>query len=200
MGGDQGNGLAQAILIVMVLMVLGGAALCAFAGRALTRKLAPPRRRLATLLAALAGAGFGGILVMATFYESTWSPPPRLRLATPPGFDAPVVILLEDSRAPLTIDWRESLLPFTASTAELSVPPSGIVRVRSFQTVGGRADLEVIWSDGGLRYGAGGGPGPPGTGARSYLIIERPGAPHLESLASADPAAMAAYVAERERR
>jgi len=103
-GGDQGNGLALAILIVMVLMVLGGVALFAFAGRLLARKLAPPRRRLVMVPMALAGAGLGWLLVIWTFYQSSWSPPPRLHLATAPGFDAPVVIFLKDPRAPRTVE------------------------------------------------------------------------------------------------
>lgn len=200
MGGDQGNGLALAILIVMVLMVVGGVAAFAFAGRMLARNLAPPRRRLVTALMALAGAGFGWVLVMMTFYESSWSPPPRLRLAAAPGFDAPVVILLEDPRAPQTLEWRGGGLPFSAAAAQIAVPPAGIVRVRSLGPIAGRMDLEAIWPDGRRSPGGGGGPGPPGTGADVYLIIERPDAPSGWALQLSDPPALAAYVAQRERR
>jgi hypothetical protein len=182
------------------MLVLGGVALFALAGRALTRKLSPPRRRLVLVLMALAGAGLGWILVMATFFESSWAPPPRLSLATPAGFDAPVVILLEDPRAPTIVAWRDSALPFTAATAEIDVPSSGIVRVRSFGAMAGRADLDVIWPGGMQGFGAGGGPGPPGTGADAYLIVERPDAPPSDGLQFSDPTAVAAYVAQREQR
>lgn len=200
MGGDQASGLALAILICMILLVLGGAVLLAFAGRALARKLAPPRRRLAIVLMALAGAGLGAMLAMATFYESRWSPPPRLSLATAPGFDAPVVVLLEDPRAPGTLAWRGGALPFTTAAAQIDVPPAGIVRVRSFGPMAGRMNLEVIWPDGRRSPGTGGGPGPPGTGADAYLVIERPDAPYPGALMSADPPAVALYIAQRERR
>jgi len=200
MGGDQAGGLALAIGVIMVLMVLGGVALLVLVGRALTRKLSPRPRLLVTLLMVVVGAGLGWILVMATFYESSWAPPPRLSLATPAGFDAPAVILLEDRRAPRIVEWRDSGLPFTAATARIEVPPSGIVRVRDFGAMGGRADLSVVWPDGVESFGAGGGPAPPGTGATTYLIIERPGAPSGEAMQlQTANSALAAYIAQRER-
>lgn len=67
----------------------------------------------------------------ATFYESSFSPPPELRLTAPAGFDAPWVVLLEDPRG-RTLVWDESALPFMTTTAELALPPSGVVRIRSF--------------------------------------------------------------------
>lgn len=200
MGGDQGNGLALAILIVMVLMVLGGVALFAFAGRMLARRQAPPRRLLVTLLMALVGAGLGWLLVIWTFYQASWAPPPRLHLATPSGFDAPVVVLLKDPRAPGTVAWRGGGLPFTAATAEIAVPPSGVVRVRSFAPMSGRMDLEVTWPDGRRSPGAGYGPGPPGMGVEAFMIIERPDAAPPGTLLFADPPTIARYVAQRERR
>jgi hypothetical protein len=199
-GGDQGNGLALAILIVMVVMVLGGVAAFAFAGRMLARRLAPPRRFLATMLMALVGAGFGCLLVIWTFYQSSWAPPPRLHLATPPGFDAPVVVLLKDPRAPRTVEWRGGGLPFTAATAQINVPPTGIVRVRDFGPMAGRMDLEVTWPDGRRSPGAGGGPGPPGMGVEAFMIIEHPDAAPPGVLLFAEPPAIDLYVAQRERR
>lgn len=184
----------------MVAMVLGGVAAFALAGRALARRHAPTRRRLVTMLAALVGAGFGWLLVIVTFYESSWSPPPRLQLATPPGFDAPVVIFLEDTRALRTVDWRGGGLPFSAATAQVEVPPAGIVRVRSFGPMAGRMYLEVIWPDGRRSPGAGGGPGPPGMGVNAYLVVEHPDAPPPGVLLFADPPTVALYVAQRERR
>lgn len=200
MGGDGASGLALAIAICMVLMVLGALVLFAFAGRALTRGSSPSRRLLITTLMALVGVGLGWLLVMATFYESSWSPPPRLQLVIPPGFDAPVVVLLQDNRAPQTVEWRGGGLPFTAATAEISVPPTGIVRVRSFGPMAGRGDLEVTWPDGRRSPGAGGGPGPPSTGANAYIVIERPDARSPGVLLTADAPAVGAYVWRREQR
>ena len=204
MGGDQGSGLALAILIVMVLMVLGVTALFAFAGRLLTRTQAPRRRLLVTLLMALVGAGLGWLLVIWTFYGSTFRPPPRLRLTAAPGFDAPVVILLEDPRAAQTLEWQGGALPFSTPAAGIAVPPSGIVRIRSFGPIGAHAYFEVTWFDGRRGFLVGGGNfGPPGTGATSYQILAPPDArPETPAPGpqSSDPPAVAAYIAQRERR
>ena len=199
MGGDHAGGLALAILVAMVLFLLGAVALFVLVGRALTRNLAPRRRFLVVGLMTLAGVGAGWLLVMAIFYEGSWTPPPRLHRAVAPGFDGPAVILLEDPGAATAVEWRGGGLPFTAATAEVVVPPSGIVRVRSFGLMEGRADLDVIWSDRLQGFGAGGGPGPPGTGASAYMIFERPDLPWDGASQFSDPAAIAAYVRERER-
>jgi hypothetical protein len=204
-GGDQMDGLAQLQAVLMVLIVLGGVALFALAGRALARKSTPPRRRLVSALMGLAGAGLAWILVLWTFYPASWSPPTRLRLAIAPGFDAPVVILLEDPRASQAVAWRGGALPFTAATAQISVPPSGIARIRSFGPMAERLYADVTWSDGRQGFTLGGGNvGPPGTGANAYLIIEppdtRPGVYPVGAPQPSDPPAVAAYVEQRERR
>lgn len=205
MGGDQLDGLAQAQAILLVLMVLGGAALFAFAGRVLTRKFMPTRRRLVSALMALVGAGLAWLLALWCFYPGTLSPSPRLSLKAAPGFDAPVVILLEDPRSPRTVEWRGGELPFTAATAEVAVPPSGIVRVRSFGPIDVGAYFDVIWFDGRPGFLAGGGNrGPPGTGATAYHILEPPDGPPEAYIPGApqpfDRPAIAAYVAQREGR
>ncbi len=199
MGGDQAGGLALAIAIVMLLMVVGGVALFFFVGRLFTRNMAPRRRLLITLLMAGVGAGLACLLVMATFYESSWSPPPRLQLLTAPTSGGPVVIL-EDPGASGTMIWRGGWLPFTAATAEINVPPSGIVRVRSFGSGPMNAMMTATWPDGRVSPGAGGGPGPPGTGSNAYFVIERPDVQYPGVLMSAEPAAVAAYVEQHEGR
>lgn len=199
MGGDQGNGLAMALGILMVLIVLGGAALFALAGRVLARGAAPPRRRLAVLLMALLGAGLGWLLVIWTFYPSTLWPPPRLHLSAPPGFDAPVVILLEDPRAIRTLAWRAGALPFAAAEAEIGVPSSGIVRIRSFGPLADQGYAEVSWSGGRRGSTLGGGNfGPPGTEAKAFMIIGRADTPPSGAPSLSDPDAIAAYIAGRE--
>ena len=201
MGGDQGNGMALVILIVMALMVLGTAAAFALAGHLLTRRLAPRRRGLITLLMLLTGAGIGWLLVIATFYQSTLWPPPRLSVATPAGFDAPVLILLEDPRAGQMLDWHGGTLPFTAPTAAIAVPASGVVRVRSFGPIEERLHVIAIWPDGRQGLVAGGGnTGPPGTGASAYLLIAPPDSPPDAGPLSYDGPAIAAYIERRERR
>lgn len=199
MGGDGASGLAMAIVIAMVLLVAGAAVVIALLSRAFTRNMPPARRRIVMVVAAVLGAGIGWMAMMATFFESSWSPPPQLRIAAPAGFEAPVVILLQDRRARLGIETTGGWLPFTAATAVVSVPSSGIVRVNSFGGIGGRGDLDVVWPDGQHSFGAGGGPAPPGSGAEAYLIVAHPGPQAPEILQSSDPAVMAAYIAERER-
>lgn len=202
MGGDQGNGLAMAIGIVMILMVLGAVAAFFLIGRAIARRVAPRRRGPVIAATMVLGVVAGWMAVTATFYESTWSPPPSLRLVTAPGFSQPRVILLEDPRSTQSLAVRESRLPFMATVAEVDVPASGIVRVRDLSAVAGRMDLGVQWSDGMQGFGAGGGPAPPGTGARSYLLIPHPNAatPPGDLVQAGEPAAFAAYVAEKEAR
>ena len=77
MGGDHAGGLALAILIVMVLIVVGAVGLFFLVARRLTRNMAPPRRNLAVGLMVLVGVGAGWMAVMATFFEG-FSPAPRL--------------------------------------------------------------------------------------------------------------------------
>jgi hypothetical protein len=199
-GGDHAGGLALAILIAMVLIVLGAVALFFLVARRLTRNLAPPRRNLVVGLMVLVGAGAGWMVMMATFFEESFSPPPLLRLAIAPGFDAPAAIILEDPRASRTMETRGGWLPFSATTADVDVPPSGIVRVRSFGAMGGHANLDTVWSDGMTSFGAWSGPGPPGTGATAYMVIERHDSPAGGDLQMAEPPALAAYVAQREGR
>jgi hypothetical protein len=199
MGGDQAGGLAIAIGIVMLLIIAGCGFLLWLIARFLTRNVSPKRRGAVTLLLTVAGLGIGWLAMMATFYESSFDPPPELRLATAPGFDAPWVVLLEDPRGQ-ALEWRSSMLPFTATTAELNVPPSGIVRLRSFGPMEGRMDLTISWPDQPSAFGAGGGPGPPGSGASAYMLIANPSHEQAGSALSPDGPALAAYIAEREGR
>ena len=97
MGGDQGNGLAMAIGIVMLLIILGCAFLMWLFARFLTRKVSPKRRGLVTALLTAAGLGIGWMVMTATFYESSFDPPPELRLTAAPGMDARWVVLLEET-------------------------------------------------------------------------------------------------------
>jgi hypothetical protein len=203
MGGDGLNGLAAAIAVAALALLLGGAAL----GFALARGVGRAkgwtgaRTRAVASLAAAAGLALGGLAVVATFFESTFEPPPRLELAVPAGYAHVWTVLLEDPRAPDALRWEGASLPFAQRRAALAVPPSGIVRVRDLGDARGRGDLDVRWSDGHVANGIGGGPAPEGTGATAYVAVDRaePGASGPGAELPSDPAAFAAWIAGRER-
>lgn len=199
MGGDQGNGLAIAIGLAMLLIILGCALLLWLVARYLTRNAPPKRRGALALLLTAAGLGIGWMVMMATFYESAFDPPPELRLTAAPGMDAPWIVLLEDPRGQV-LEWRSSVLPFTATTADLTVPRSGVVRLRSFGPMAGRMDLEVSWSNGPSGLGAAGGPAPPGSGATAYMIVRHPSRAASTEDPPYDEAWLPAYINAREGR
>lgn len=169
------GGVAAAIVIVAVLMVAVGFAIAFWLGRKFARMRGwpPSRVGLAGVLSGLGGMAIGVAAVSATFLESSWSPPPRLEIAVPAGYSRPWTILLEDPRAPATLDWRGSSLPLAQCHARVAVPMSGVIRVRDLGEASGRGDLEVVWSDGAPHNGTGGGPRPSGTGATAYMLFGR---------------------------
>lgn len=195
------GGLAAAILIVAVLMVAAGFGIAYWLGRkfARTRGWTPSRVGLAGVLAGLGGMAIGVAAVAATFLESSWSPPPRLEIAVPAGYDRPWTILLEDPRAPATLDWHGSSLPLAQRHARVAAPVNGVIRVRALGEAYGRGDLEVVWSDGAPHNGTGAGPGPAGTGATAYMLFGRPAADGALPEAPSG-AALAAEIAARDGR
>jgi hypothetical protein len=199
--GDGMNGMAAAIVVVMGLMLAGGLALFWWLGRLLAKAAGWRGRRVALsgLLLGLVGLGAGALLVAATFFESSWAPPPAVTLRLPPGFAHREVLLIEDPRAARTLAWTGVEAPFSGKATTVAVPPGGIIRLRSLDGLAGRADARVVWSDGAAATGAGGGPLPPGIGQGSYLVFSR-GEPNvaLEPPWS-DPAALAAWIRARER-
>lgn len=209
MGGDGLSGLALAILAAGLAIVGGFGLLFFLVARTGSRssaagKEAPPpraRRPGRTILLTTLGLGVGCLVVTATFYESLWSPPPQLRLEVPPGYRDIRIFVLEDPRRGLPLTWLGGGFPFRARHATIAVPPSGIVRVRSLRPEQGRADLDVVWLPGDVAAMNGGGDGPPGTGAASYVILERTDAwangPPAELPGS--PEAIGALILARER-
>jgi hypothetical protein len=201
LGGDGLGGLALAFGLAMVAMLVGGLAVAYLFGRALARRwhLSPGQGRLLGVASGAAGLLIGLAVVTATFFESTWAPPPELRIVVPDGFAQNWVLLLEDPKSGQDLDWQGSTAPFSGLRADVVVPAGGIVRVKGFGAMAGRADTRVVWSDGAPINGAGGGPAPAGIDAVSYMAFAR---------ASSDPAAMpehlpedlAAYVKAREGR
>lgn len=176
MGGDGMGGLALAIVLAMALIVLGGALLAFLLARAAARRKgsSPAAVKKTGLLASLAGVALGSCIVAATFYESSWSPPPKLEISVPPGYAQPWTILLEDPRAPIDIVWSGAKIPFAQRHARINVPLTGLLRVQTLGEAAGRGDLEIVWSDGAPHNGTGGGPAPAGSGARNYILLGRP--------------------------
>jgi hypothetical protein len=201
MNGDGSSGLSTAILLAMVLIVtvaVGGAVWLA-RNRGTARGWSSAKMSGIVGLAILMGLVAGGGAVSATFFESSWSPPPQLELQVPPGYDQTFTILLEDPKASGTLDWTGSTLPFAGQSAAIEVPASGIVRVPSFGAAEGRGDLNVIWSDGVATQGVGGGPAPLGSRANSYILLVRPGSGNTIA-APPSGGALAKEIASRERR
>lgn len=195
--------LAAVILGAMILILLAGFGIGFFLGRVIAGRFGwqSGKRTLAALGMGATGLCIGALIVIATFFESTWSPPPMIRFDVPPGFAPHWVILLEDRTASATIAWRGKELPFSGKSAAIRVPRSGVVRVRDLGEIAGRGDIRTHWSDGARSIGFAGGPAPKASGATFYSAFDRDGprAARSEAPPFGDEAALAAYVAARER-
>ena len=150
------------------------------------------------------GVGCGMLVMIATFYESTWAPPPQVTFNAPPGFAATWVIMLEDPTVSTQLTWQGRELPFSGKRTSIDVPLSGIVRVKSLGALSGRVDTTVTWSDGSTSTGQGGGPAPRSTGAVSFSAFNRAKVGASDDTGQADPPfgdteALGAYIAARER-
>ncbi|MGH6613826.1 hypothetical protein [Sphingomonas sp.] len=203
MGGDSMGALAAVIFGAMILILLAGFGIGFFLGRFIAGRLGwrDCKRALAALGTGAAGLCIGALIVIATFFESTWSPPPMIRFDVPPGFAPHWVILLEDHNAPTAVAWQGVELPFSGKSAVIRVPRSGVVRVRDLSEIAGRGDIRAQWSDGARNRGLASGPAPRGSGATLFSAFERngPNAPGNEDPPFIDEAALAAYIAARER-
>lgn len=201
-GGDGMGGLALAILVVIGAIILAGLGIAIVLGRLLARRLKLSSGGTALTIAALglAGLGIGAVVVAATFFETTFSPPPTLRFNLPSGFAHKWVILLEDTSAPREIVWRGFEGPFSGVSAEIDVPANGVLRVRGFGRMSGRADSVTLWSDGSDTRGGASGPAPAGLNASTYMALERGDryeAPSTD-FPTSDEAALVDYVRKRE--
>ena len=205
MSGDGMGGMALAILVSMVLILLLAFGVFYAIGRFVaTRKGWTGRKRNLTGI----GAGFAGILlgliaVSATFFESTFSPPPQITFAAPPGFDHEWVILLEDQRVSTSLQWSGVNAPFTSQSTRINIPSSGVLRVQSLDQIAGRGDLDIRWTDGSQNNGMASGGAPEATGASLYVAYNRmPAGATGPNIAGEPPFgdndAMAAYIAARE--
>lgn len=195
------SGLAQAIGIMMILIVLGGLLSGVLLGRILARRLgwSGAKRLLAILGLGVIGVGGGVLVVIANFYESTWAPPRQVVLNVPPDFTQNSVLLLQDRKGSAQLVWEGVEIPFLGKRTVIDVPPSGIVRVRDLSALRGRG-IKVLWSDGSYWSGHSTGPAPKSTGATTYWAFGRLKSwqDEREQLPSGDEA-LGAYIAARER-
>ncbi len=169
-------GMAAGIFGAMALIVVVGLIAGLFLGRTLARSFgwSGAKRNIAAVIFAALGCGVGSLGVIATFYESSWDPPPQITFVVPKDFSPNWVIVLQDAAATKWIDWRGSdFLPFSGKSAEIEVPPDGIMRVQNLEIISGRVDNIVIWSDGARCTAQGGGPAPKSTGAMQYTAFNR---------------------------
>jgi hypothetical protein len=194
--------LALAIGILMILIVLGGLVLGVLLSRMMARRLGWSAEKLLLTSLGLGAIGGGGgtLVVIATFYEDTWAPPPRVTLNVQPGFRQDWLILLEDPNGSTQLVWESVGLPFFGKKASIDVPASGIVRVRDLSELHRPGPETIQWSDGSCNTGYSGGLAPESTGAIRYMAFERLesdcGAPH-PLLPYGE--ALGAYIAARER-
>ncbi|MEM9068448.1 MAG: hypothetical protein AAGE52_08075 [Myxococcota bacterium] len=153
-----GSGLAIAILLAMICMVIGPALVLGLVGYAVARGRARKNGAGGTLALTLGGVVvgvlIGGAAVLLTFFESVFDP--VVVFEVPPNFDKPEIFLLEDPSASLEFEWGTFGLRGSAP-----VPASGVVRVRTM----GKLDhgpYTVELSTGQHNWGMASFPSPPG--------------------------------------
>jgi MFS family permease len=196
------NGLAIAILGAMALMVLAGLLLGYLSSRFLGHRFgwSSGERNGASLIFAALGLGAGLLAITATFYESTWAPPPEVTFAVPQGFSENWVILLEDPSTSQQLEWRGIEVPFFGKSTTIAVPSNGIVRVREIGDLGGRMDITAQWSDGSQTYSLSGGPAPAATKATAFVAFDRNSTTDSRQATPpfGDEAALGDYILKRE--
>ncbi len=183
MGGDGMGGLAVAILLASVLLLVAPAAILFFVAMALAK--ANKRRVAIALGAATFGLAAGVVTVAATFFESSFSPTNRLLLQISPEMKHDWVVFLEKPGAPQSLHWRGANLPFMSKSADVIVPASGVVIVNSLDNAAGGAAQAFIAS-GAYSIAQGGGPAPKGSGYTIYAMFLRPDLPVSASDTHAD--------------
>lgn len=192
---DGMEGLALAIAIASLCILVTPALLFGGVGYFVMRKRAGV---LGAVAGVALGLGLGALVVVATFMESTWSPPVELTLEAPPDLRHRSVILLEDASAPTEIPWSGLEIPLSSPSARLPIPASGILRVRSLELVRTH-DRVVRLSSGEEALGMAFLNPPPGIRASQLMYFDFAPHPSPEPDPSLmDPAALAAFVRARE--
>jgi hypothetical protein len=165
--GDGLGGLAAAIGLASLCMVVLPALACgALGGRAL-RGRAPVAGWIG---GAVIGGGLGFLAVTATFYESAWDPPLEIRFEAPPDFRHHTVFLLADPSVSTEIPWTGLDVPFSSPRAEMTLPSSGVVRVRSVDALSSHD--RVAYLGGRRSYGFSSRPAPAELGATSLVSFD----------------------------
>jgi hypothetical protein len=169
------NGMAIAILGAMALILLAALLVGFIVSKILVRIFGwtGAKRNFAYLAIAAIGCGGGVLVVTATFYESSWSPPPQITFVVPPGFSQNWVIVLEDPKVTQQLVWKGVELPFSGKSTSVNVAPNGILRVQNLGALVGRMDIDVKWSDGVSSVGQAGGLAPQSTGATLFSAFNR---------------------------
>jgi hypothetical protein len=195
------NGLALAIFAAMAAIILIGTVL----GYLLSRGLARGRgwsgtsRAISGVALSALGVVVGGLVVTATFFESTWAPPPRVQFNAPSGFTHTWVFLLEDPSSTNRLIWTGFEVPFRGKNTIVDVPITGVLRVQSLSGISGRVDIDARWNDGSYSTGQGGGLAPKSTGANSVSSFNWVNGKIKEEPPFSDREAFGAYIAARER-
>lgn len=196
------QGLASLIFGAMAFIVVAGLLAGYFLGSILLRTFGWIGTRYAIVkIGLVALGGVAGVMgVVATFYESSWDPPPQITFVVSPGFKGNWVILLEDPASSQQLVWQGLDLPFSGKSTTLNATSNGILRFQDLGYLRGRVDIKVEWSDGVPSVGQAGGPAPQSTGAILFSAFNRvaKNEPALADPPFGQSEALAAYILARE--
>jgi hypothetical protein len=195
------TGMALAIFAAMAAIVTIGLAVGYVLSRGVTRgrSWSGPCRAVAVVAFGALGVAGGVLVVIATFFETTWAPPPRVQFNTPPGFTHTWVFLLEDPSSANRLMWQGIEAPFFGKRTTIDVPMTGIMRVKSLNGISGRVDIDARWNDGSYSTGQGGGPGPKATGATTVSSFNWVNGKDKDDPPSMDRDVLGAYIMAREQ-
>jgi hypothetical protein len=95
------------------------------------------------------------------------------------------------------VTWSGGDLPTTVRRASVSIPATGILRVRNLDEGETRGGITPVFSDGSSSSSSGSGPVPPGFGGTEYLMFSRDvaGTPPVDLPIGAE---LVAHVRKRE--
>lgn len=194
---DGMEGLALAIFAASIcIFVVPGLLLGAIGYFALRTKKGGA---IGTVLGVVIGLGLGALGVTYTFFESTWDPPVHITFVTPPGYVHETVILLEDPTASLDIPWTGLEMPLSSRSAIMTLPRSGVLRVRSVSDLMTN-DRTAELTDGRRMWGMIMQPAPPGLGASQLIVFDfmMSGTRSEPDMGMMTPEALAATIRARE--